>query len=54
MSFETTQFMDREWVDRQQLETAMATASKQGAAQGERRALDRLRQSPRTRKSIGL
>jgi muramidase (phage lysozyme) len=54
MSFETTQFMDREWVDRQQLETAMATASKQGAAQGERRALDRLRQSPRTRRSVGI
>jgi hypothetical protein len=54
MKFETTQFMDREWVDRQQLEAAMATSAKQGAAQGERRALDRMRNSPRTRRSIGI
>jgi len=54
LKFETTQFMDREWVDRQQLEAAMATSAKQGAAQGERRALDRMRNSPRTRRSIGI
>jgi TP901 family phage tail tape measure protein len=54
MSFETTKFMDRDWVDREQLEAAMAQTARQGAAQGERRAMERLRQSPRTRRSLGL
>ena len=54
MNFETTKFMDRDWVDREQLEAAMAQSAKKGAADGERRAMDRLRQSPRTRRSLGL
>jgi hypothetical protein len=54
MSFETVQIMDQQWVDRPQLEAAMAAASKRGAAEGERRALDRLKQSPSTRRGLGL
>ena len=54
LSFETVQIMDQEWIDRPQLEAAMAAASKRGAADGERRALDKLKQSPSTRRSLGL
>jgi tape measure domain-containing protein len=54
LSFETVQIMDQEWIDRPQLEAAMAAASKRGAAEGERRALDKLKQSPSTRRSLGL
>ena len=54
LSFETVQIMDQQWIDRPQLEAAMAAASKRGAADGERRALDKLKQSPSTRRSLGL
>jgi hypothetical protein len=54
LSFETVRIMDQEWVDRPQLEAAMAAASKRGAAEGERRALDKLKQSPSTRRGLGL
>lgn len=54
MSFQTTRFMDREWVDREQLEVAMAKAAKDGGAQGEKRALAKLQNSPRTRNRLAL
>jgi len=58
MHFETSRFMDREWVDREQLEDAMRRAEANGAREGERRgaerALDRIRNSPRTRREIGI
>jgi hypothetical protein len=54
MSFQTTRFMDRDWVDQEQLQAAMAQATKKGAERGEQRALDKLRQSPRNRRAIGL
>jgi hypothetical protein len=54
MSFQTTQFMDREWVDRQQLEAAMAQASARGAKQGEAATLRRLQMSAATRRKLGF
>ena len=54
MSFQATRFMDREWVDREQLEAAMAKATKDGGVQGERRALAKLQNSPRTRTRLAL
>jgi TP901 family phage tail tape measure protein len=54
MSFQTTQFMDREWVDREQLDAAMARAAKTGAERGHQRTLDKLRQSPSTRRRVGI
>jgi hypothetical protein len=58
MQFQTTRFMDRDWVDREQLEEAAARAEANGAREGERRgaerALDRIRQDPRTRRDLGI
>jgi hypothetical protein len=54
MSFQTTKFMDREWVDREQLDAAMARAAKTGAERGHQRTLDKLRQSPSTRRRVGI
>jgi len=58
MRFESTRFMDREWVDREQLEAAVARAERNGAMEGERRganrALDRIKHSPAVRRDLGL
>jgi len=49
-----TQIADDRWVKVDDLDAAMSKAARQGAAMGERRTLDRLRQSPKTRKAIGI
>ena len=54
MSFQTTKFMDREWVDREQLEASMAAAAAQGGKQGEARAMRKLQMSPSARRRIGI
>lgn len=58
MSFQTTKFGDKEYVDIDQLQAAMAEtrkmAAKDGAMQGSQLALDKLRNSPTTRRGIGL
>ena len=54
MSFQTTKFMDREWVDREQLEASMAMAAAQGGKQGEARAMRKLQMSPSARRRIGI
>lgn len=58
MSFQTTKFGDKEYVDIGQLQAAMAEtrrlAAREGAAQGSQLALNRLRNSPNTRRQLGL
>ena len=58
MSFETTNINGVEYVSRDQLEQAMAStrkaAARDGAAQGSRLTLDKLRNSPTTRRQIGI
>jgi len=49
-----TQIADDRWVKVDDLDAAMSKAARQGAAMGERRTLDRLRQSPKTRRSLGI
>ena len=49
-----TQIADDRWVKVDDLDTAMSKAARQGAAMGERRTLDRLRQSPKTRRQLGI
>jgi hypothetical protein len=54
MNFQTTKFMDREWVDREQLEASMAAAAAQGGQLGEARALRKLQMSASTRRRVGI
>ena len=58
LSFQTTQILGEEWIDRKQLEAAMAQtrveAAREGAERGHRKTLDKLRQSPGTRRSLGM
>jgi tape measure domain-containing protein len=58
MSFQTTKFGNNEYVDVAQLQAAMAEtrkmAAREGAAQGSQLALNRLKNSPGTRRQIGL
>ena len=58
MSFETTRFMDRDWVDKDQLVAAMAAterrATKAGAKAGAAQVTSRLQQSPNYRRQVGL
>ena len=49
-----TQIADDRWVKVDDLDAAMSKAARQGAAMGERRTLDRLRQSPQTRRQLGI
>ena len=49
-----TQIADDRWVKVDDLDAAMSKAARQGAAMGERRTLDRLRQSPKTRRQLGI
>ena len=49
-----TQIADERWVKVDDLDAAMSKAARQGAAMGERRTLDRLRQSPKTRRQLGI
>jgi tape measure domain-containing protein len=49
-----TQIADDRWVKVDDLDAAMSKAARQGAAMGERRTLDRLRQSPNTRRQLGI
>ena len=53
-NFQTTQFMDREWVDKDQLIAAMNQAAKQGAAGGKTQTLGALRNSRSTRSRLGM
>lgn len=57
-SFETTNIGGTEYVSREQLEAAMATTRRQAANDGAKRGMnmtiDKMRNSPRTRSSIGL
>jgi tape measure domain-containing protein len=57
-SFETTNIGGTEYVSREQLEAAMATTRRQAANDGARRGMnmtiDKMRNSPRTRSSIGI
>ena len=54
ISYSAVRIDSIDYVNTAQMQEATAMAAKRGAAEGERRALDRLRQSPRTRKSLGL
>ena len=58
MSFETTNIGGVEYVSRDQLELAMAQtrrdAAKDGASRGSQLALNKLQNSPATRRQIGL
>ena len=58
MSFQTTKFMDREWVDREQLEGALAQTRKEataaGAKAGETRVYASLRNSRSRRSRLGM
>jgi tape measure domain-containing protein len=58
MSFETTSINGVEYVSREQLEAAMAVtrrqASRDGAQRGMSMTLDRLQQSPSTRRRVGI
>lgn len=57
-SFETTNIGGQEFVSREQLEAAMATTRRQAANDGAKRGMnmtiDKMRNSPRTRSSIGI
>lgn len=53
-SFSTVRIADEEYVDRKQLQEAMTVAAKQGAKEGEIRALGRLRNSPGARRRVGI
>ena len=58
MSFETTSINGVEYVSREQLEAAMAATRRQAARDGAQRGmtmtLDRLQQSPNTRRRVGF
>jgi len=58
MSFETTRFMDRDWVDKDQLVAAMAATERRaataGAKAGAAQVTSRLQQSPSYRRQVGL
>ena len=58
MNFETTTINNVEYVSREQLEQAMMEtrrlATKDGARQGANLAIDKLQQSPNTRRRIGI
>ena len=58
MSFETTRFMDRDWVDKDQLQAAMAATERRaataGAKAGAAQVTSRLQQSPNYRRQVGL
>jgi tape measure domain-containing protein len=58
MKFETTKINGVEYVSREQLEQAMAStrrlASREGAAQGSQLALNKLKNSPTTRRQLGF
>ena len=53
-SYSTIRIADEDYVSRSQLEASMATAAKEGAAQGEARALRKLQMSPSARRKVGL
>ena len=53
-TFTSSNFGGKEFVERDQLEAALALTRREAAAMGERRTLDRLRQSPKTRRSLGM
>ena len=58
MSFQSTTINGVEYVDRAQLESAMAEtrrlASRDGASRGSQLALSKLKNSPNTRRQLGL
>lgn len=58
MSFETTRFLDRDWVDKDQLEKAMAATERRataaGAKAGAQQVSTRLLNSPGYRRQVGL
>jgi hypothetical protein len=58
MSFQSTRFGGKDYVDVEQLEQAMAETERRavrgGATRGASLALDRLQHSPTTRKKVGL
>jgi len=58
MSFETTRFMDRDWVDKDQLVAAMAATERRaataGAKAGAAQVTSKLQQSPSYRRQVGL
>ena len=54
MSFQTTRFMDRDWVDQEQLEVAMAQAAKRGAEGGRAKVMGDLRNKRSTRARVGV
>ena len=58
MSFETTRFMDRDWVDKDQLQAAMAATERRAAATGAKagaaKVASQMRNSPGYRRQVGL
>lgn len=58
MSFETTRFMDRDWVDKDQLVAAMAATERRattaGAKAGAAQVASQMRNSPGYRRQVGL
>ena len=58
MSFETTRFMDRDWVDKDQLVAAMAATERRAAATGAKagaaKVASQMRNSPGYRRQVGL
>ena len=57
-TFETTNFGGKEFVDREQLEAAMAVTRRQaandGASRGMNMTLDKMQHSPSTRRRVGI
>ena len=57
-TFETTNFGGKEFVDREQLEAAMAVTRRQaandGASKGMSMTLDKMQHSPSTRRRVGI
>ena len=54
MSFQTTQFMDRDWVDKEQLMAAMQATQKRSVSQSQAKTFGTLRNSRSQRSRIGL
>ena len=53
-NYSTIRIADEEYISKAQLEESMTAAAKEGAMQGEARALRKLQMSPSTRRKVGL
>ena len=53
-NYSTIRIADEEYISKAQLEESMTAAAKEGAMQGEARALRKLQMSPSARRKVGL